>query len=621
MPLLKIEEPTYAKADGTTKTDELPIVGIDFGTTNSLVGIVVNDEVRFFKGENGGELHPSVVEIDGVKIKSIKRLLGKGFKDAKNNQYDFEIIKEGEDGLKIQIGEKLFSPEEIAARILGYLRDLALSALQKTPLQASPTTPLKEGNLTEFDDEEPLKAVITVPAYFDEAAKNAVKFSARLAGIEVVRLVNEPTAAALAYGLDNKTEGTYAVYDLGGGTFDVSILKMQKGVFRVLGVSGDNELGGDDVDEALAVALTEKHPALKNIHKSELIKTAKSIKERFSNKKSQELTIDSVKIVINYDEFVKIITPLIEKTINITKNLIEELELEIGDEKNEIKGVILVGGSSRIRLIKEKLKEIFSEAKIFDDHDPDCVVGQGAVLQAYNLSGKGNALLLDVLPLSLGVEMMGGIVDKIIARNTTIPISMAKEFTTYADNQTGLKLHIVQGEREFAKDCRSLAHFEITGIPAMRAGLARVLVTFTVDADGLLTVTAKEEFTGKVQEIQVKPTYGLDDGQVKEMLIDSLQHSKEDMTARLLAETIREARQNVDFMRRDLRQYPDMVTAEEKNAIEEKLAQLEDLAQNSQDKDEIAAKQKELEAASEEFILKKVNKTLEVYVDKKVDEV
>ncbi len=507
MPLLTIEEPI---AEEQNQEQELPILGIDFGTTNSLVGFVINEDVRFFKDEDGKQLHRSIISFNengeinfignkaiksdcAIKISSIKRLLGKGYDDVKEKKddFNFDFAKSDEEHseLNIKIGNKSISVEEVAAQILKYLKDLALKNMATT-----------------IAAEDLVKAVITVPAYFDELAKNAVKLSAKLAGIEVVRLVNEPTAAALAYGLDNNKEGIYAVYDLGGGTFDVSILKMKKGVFKVLGVSGDNNLGGDDIDDLIARDLINRSETLTDninqecdfscekiakINKISLINIAKLLKEAFAHNDSLDFTINNQNFSYNKTQFEQIIDPIIARTAAITNNLISELELDVGDEKNQIQGVVLVGGSTRISKIKDYLADIFGATKIYSQHDPDCTVAQGAVLQAYNLSGKGDSLLLDVLPLSLGVEMMGGIVDKIIARNTTIPIAMAKEFTTYADNQTGLKLHIVQGEREFARDCRSLADFEVTGIPAMRAGLARVLVTFKVDADGLLNVSAK----------------------------------------------------------------------------------------------------------------------------------
>jgi molecular chaperone HscA len=329
------------------------------------------------------------------------------------------------------------------------------------------------------------------------------------------------------------------------------------------------------------------------------------------------LSVPDNKIIFTRENFEKLIAPKINKTIELTKNLLEDLNLESLD----IKGVIMVGGSSRIPLIHKKLGEIFNKAQIFTNLDPDRVVASGAAWQAYNLSGNSQNLLLDVTPLSLGVEMMGGIVDKIIERNTTIPAAMAKEFTTYADNQTGLKLHIVQGEREFAKDCRSLAEFEIKNIPAMRAGLARVLVTFRVDADGLLTVSAEERITGKKQEIIVKPTYGIDEGQIKNMLIDSMRNAKTDMAQRLEAEAIREAKQNLAFLKRDLNEYGFLVDEKEKTAIEKDIINLENALELSLAREEVIAAQKQLEKTSENFVLQKMNKSLEYYVSKKIDDI
>ncbi len=576
MPLLQISEPGQEEQEKQEET----IIGIDLGTTNSLVTIIENDEIKILSDENGQNIIPSIVTYDengkainiGKKpttnnqqlttISSIKRLMGKSFADVKSEELPFEITNEN--GLSIVIGNKKIRPEEISTEILKHLKNIA------------------EANLKT----EVKKAVITVPAYFDEAAKNATKHAANLANLEVIRLVNEPTAAALAYGLDNSSEGIYAVYDLGGGTFDISILKMQKGVFKVLGVLGDNHLGGDDFDNVIAKEL--------NISQAE----ARKAKEDLSSKdSSQNLT---------RQKFEELISPQISKTINLTQNLIEDLDLEA----EEIKGVILVGGSTRVPLVKKELAKIFSEEKILTNLDPDRVVTIGAAWQAYNLSGKGNNLLLDVTPLSLGIEMMGGITDKIIHRNTTIPTAYAKEFTTYADDQTGMKFHIVQGERELASDCRSLANFEIKGIPPMKAGLARILVTFKVDADGLLTISAKEQVTGQTQEIEVKPTYSLDENQVKEMLLDSLKNSKSDIAQRVLIEAINDATHDITIIKKDLKELKGIIDKDEEKLIREKLEKLEKLLEERNDREAILQTQEELGKAAENIVLMKVNAVL-----------
>ena len=575
--LLKITEPSAS----TENEVEQDVVGIDLGTTNSLIAMVKDEKVKFFADENGVEIHPSIVnyEDSGVVISSIKRLMGKSFADVQNQKLDFKIEQNSnqKEVLRILVGDKKIRPAEISAEILKNLKNLAEKNL-KTEIK---------------------KAVITVPAYFDEAAKNATKLAANLAGLEVLRLVNEPTAAALAYGLDNSIEGTYCVFDLGGGTFDVSILKMQKGVFKVLGVAGDNALGGDDFD----YEIIKKFPNLNRFQ-------ARQIKE--------DLTLQNSSHNLSRLEFESLILPKIEKTFTLTKNLIEDLELESQD----IKGVILVGGSTRIPLVKEKLAEIFGAEKILDKLDPDRIVAAGAAWQAYNLSGQSQNLLLDVVPLSLGVEMMGGIVDKIIYRNATIPTALTKEFTNYIDNQTGMKLHIVQGERELAADCRSLAEFEIKNIPPMKAGLARVAITFKVDADGLLTVTAEEKITKQKQEIIVKPSYGIDEIEVKKMLLDSLKNSQADIEKRLLVESINDAKKDAIIIKNDLKNWSEFSDEDEKKLIEKRLKTLEKLIAQKTSRNSILKAQEQLQKSAENLILKKVNAALNQKITgKKVDEI
>lgn len=595
MSLLQIQEP------GTITESEQAedvVIGIDLGTTNSLVTIIENDQVKFCTDENGREIHPSIVTYDKngniisvgnkendketIVISSIKRLMGKGFDDIKEQDSLFEIAtpidpdSADKEVLRIKIGDRKIRPAEISSEILKYLKNLAEKTLKS----------------------EVTKAVITVPAYFDEAAKSATKLAANLAGLEVLRLVNEPTAAALAYGLDNAAEGIYCVYDLGGGTFDTSILKMQKGIFKVLGVAGDNSLGGDDFDDLIAKKLKIDHIA------------ARKIKEELSKNISTNGLTNA--------EFEELISPKINKTFKLTENLIDDLDLEI----KQIKGVILVGGSTRIPLVSKKLAEIFGADKILNKIDPDRIVAAGAAWQAHNLSGKSQNLLLDVIPLSLGVEMMGGIVDKIIYRNNAIPTALTKEFTTYADNQTGMKLHIVQGERELAQDCRSLANFEIKNIPAMKAGLARVAVTFKVDADGLLTVSAEEKFTNKKQKILVKPSYGLDDNEVKKMLLDSLKNSQIDIENRLMVESINEANKDIMIIKNDLNNFADAIDENEKKLILEKLNNLEKLSNEKKSREDISEALKELEKVTEDLVLHKVNLALtEKISGKNVDDI
>lgn len=454
--LLQIHEP----GETPLPHENEEAVGIDLGTTNSLVAISRGEKPEIIHG-----ILPSVVVVNGREIHSIKRKMNAPAERVEGK-----------------------TPVEISAEILKTLKNTAEDALGK----------------------QVTKAVITVPAYFDDTARSATKDAARIAGLEVLRLINEPTAAALAYGLDKGAEGIYAIYDLGGGTFDISILQMQKGVFQVLATGGDTQLGGDDFD-----ALIGKPNARK-------IKEALSQANEFEG--------------ITRLEFEKLITPLADKTIDICKAVVADAGLT----KEQVKGVVLVGGSTRVPLIRQKLKEFFGQEPLADIN-PDEAVALGAAIQAEALTQGSNNLLLDVIPLSLGLGLANDIVEKIIYRNTAIPCSYSQEFTTQQNNQTGMIIHVVQGERELVKDCRSLAKFDLTGIPPLPAGVAKVVVNFTVDADGLLTVSAREEHTGVQQKIEVKPSYGLTENEIEKMIRDSFEHGKADMEARLLQEAKSEA--------------------------------------------------------------------------------
>ena len=665
---LLIQEPiSLGESDLENQQSQEIVIGIDLGTTNSIVAIIEDKKARFFCDEKGRKLQLSVVSFDNdgkvlavgnealensnnLQISSIKRLMGKNLSDISNDESRFDFDKTNQESLKIIVKNHQYSPAEISAEILKYLKNLAEKILNQ--VQDDGRGIKDEGRGIKNDGMvEIKKAVITVPAYFDEAAKNATKLAANLAGLEVLRLVNEPTAAALAYGLDNSSEGVYCIYDLGGGTFDVSILKMQKGVFKVLGVAGDNALGGDDFDDLITkkfsqinhiqarkikedlshrldVTITHNnHPPLERGSQSKAMRGGVNIKE-FKEKPPLDSQAKACSSILpqgenkhrkfTRQEFEKLITNKIQKTISLTQNLIDDLDLAA----EEIKGVVLVGGSTRIPLVRNELAKIFGEEKVLTNLDPDLVVAVGAAWQAYNLSGKSENLLLDVVPLSLGIEMMGGIVDKVIYRNNTIPTSVTKEFTTYADGQTGMQLHVVQGERELACDCRSLAKFEIKNIPAMKAGFARIAITFKVDADGLLTVLAEEKLTGEKQEIIVKPTYGLNEEKIKKLLLESQENAKTDIEKRLLAKALLDAKKDISILQKDLESFSHLISKEEKKNIDEKILNLENLFKKEAGRILIAKATEELEKAADNFILQKVNAIVNKNLSgKKVEEI
>ncbi|QJT94081.1 Fe-S protein assembly chaperone HscA [Wolbachia endosymbiont of Diaphorina citri] len=516
------------------------VFGIDLGTTNSLIAVVnKSGGMEIFKDEQGRELLPSVIsyENDVLKvgydvgknaISSIKRLMGKSVKDLHKEGTNFEIDNEGEKVIRIKCSEeKYLTPVEISAEVL---KALCKRVKKSTGMKVN-------------------KAVITVPAYFDDSARNATKYAAKLAGIEVLRLVNEPTAAALSYSIEkNNNSGIYAIYDLGGGTFDISILKLHQGVFQVLAVGGDTKLGGDDFDHLLSLIVLDKYRKKVGLSESVIPASATCmagpslIESRIVKEYLSENTVGTFEFNINgkpfkceitKEEFEQAIGPLVNKTINIVTRTMSNIDLKIDD----IKGLILVGGATRVPLVQNSLIKLFGN-KVLNDVDPDKAVANGAALQAHYLTSnsKDRNILLDVLPLSLGIETMGGIVEKIIPRNTPLPVSEIKEFTTYANGQTAMKIHVCQGEREMIKDNKSLARFELKGIPQLPAGSAKVEIGFTVSIDGILTVTAREKTTGVEQTVEINSSSGLNEEDIQDMVNQSVSNFDEDMKARSLAE-------------------------------------------------------------------------------------
>ena len=614
MALLQISEPGETSLPHQRRL----AIGIDLGTTNSLVAAVRSGAPEVLKDENNRLILPSVVvyeadgaisvgDIDALSqstrsiVSSVKRIMGRSLSDVRAIRLPFELQAEDESkGMPfIPTVQGLQSPVEVSAEILKVLRRTAEKALA----------------------DEIVGAVITVPAYFDDAQRQATKDAARLAGIHVFRLLNEPTAAALAYGLETGAEGTYVVFDLGGGTFDVSVLKLTKGVFEVVATGGDSQLGGDDFDRLLAQAWLSANglspDRLEHSQWRTLLGLARSSKEALLELDSDTKEISEVfeldaqtrlTLAISRQGFAGLTMELVERALVACRQTLQDARLNPSD----VQGVVMVGGSSRLLNVRLAVRHLFGDC-LKDSIDPDQVVALGAASQAHLLAGNALAsdgwLLLDVLALSLGIETMGGLAERILPRNTPIPVARAQEFTTFKDGQTSMAIHVVQGERETVADCRSLARFELKGIPPMVAGAARIRITFQVDADGLLQVSALETRSGVSAQIEVRPSYGLTDDEIASMLEQAVAHSREDMQQRAVREALLDLEQLLEAISAALEQDGDLLSAQERQALDNEVTQARKVCA-SQDREALVAASERLGGLADPFAERRMNRAV-----------